>query len=277
MERLDSKPIVVASHPRSGTHLMIDCLRLNFPECRCWKLWGEKSDALYVDMDRLVSHSQRLTVKEAERAIRRTRRPIFKTHALADFQHVFVGRHDPFSPRLIDWLKRNASFIYMHRDGRESLSSGFVHWGARKACSTLGDYMRHPDENENSRAAAWAHHVRTWLATPGVCRVSMEQLLADPRTVLGDLASRLGLKAGRGELRTPRIRRKTPISRLLRALSLHAESTAVLLTERPHDWRETLTPADRKAFHHDAGEVLIQLGYEQSDAWVGRAVNSRAA
>lgn len=272
MERLNIRPIVVASHPRSGTHLMMDCLRLNFAECRSWKFWGQKTDSLYLDLDRVVSHSRRLTMEQIERSIRRAQRPIIKTHALADFRHVFVGRHDPFSPRLIEFLKKHASFIYIHRDGRDSLSSGFVHWGARRGCSTLGDYLRQPDENQSSRAAAWSHHVRSWLAEPGVLRVSMEQLLSDPQIALSQFASKLGLTAPRPPFRLPRIRKPHLLSRLLCALSMRSESTAVLLTEHPHDWRQLLSHDDRAVFHRDAGELLIELGYEKSDRWVGEAV-----
>src|SRR4051794_28399866 len=48
------RPIVVVSHPRSGTHLMMDALRLNFRECRAWKRPGEPLERLYLNLDSLT-------------------------------------------------------------------------------------------------------------------------------------------------------------------------------------------------------------------------------
>lgn len=48
---LPAKPIVIASHRRSGTHLLIDLFRRQFRECRSWKLPGERNDRLYVNLD----------------------------------------------------------------------------------------------------------------------------------------------------------------------------------------------------------------------------------
>ena len=40
LEQLPTRPVVVASHPRSGTHLMIDVIRRHFKPCRGWKWPG---------------------------------------------------------------------------------------------------------------------------------------------------------------------------------------------------------------------------------------------
>ncbi len=41
------KPILIASHPRSGTHLTIDLLRKQFLECQSSKRLGEPLDKIY--------------------------------------------------------------------------------------------------------------------------------------------------------------------------------------------------------------------------------------
>ena len=46
LDRLGVRPVVVASHPRSGTHLCIDTLRLNAPACASWKWPFERADRL---------------------------------------------------------------------------------------------------------------------------------------------------------------------------------------------------------------------------------------
>ena len=51
LEQLSTGPVVVASHRRSGTHLMIDVIRRHFQPCRGWKWPGEPFDRLFVDVD----------------------------------------------------------------------------------------------------------------------------------------------------------------------------------------------------------------------------------
>ena len=45
------KPILIASHPRSGTHLTIDLLRKQFQECQSYKRLGEPFDRLYLALE----------------------------------------------------------------------------------------------------------------------------------------------------------------------------------------------------------------------------------
>src|SRR4051794_27731921 len=48
LARPERRPVVVASHPRSGTHLLIDLLRRQFPACASWKYPLERMDRLYL-------------------------------------------------------------------------------------------------------------------------------------------------------------------------------------------------------------------------------------
>ena len=58
-DRLNSKPIIVFSHRRSGTHLLIDLLRKQFKECQSWKYPGEPIDCLYLTMESLFYRRRR--------------------------------------------------------------------------------------------------------------------------------------------------------------------------------------------------------------------------
>ena len=53
MEVSAKQPVIVASHPRSGTHLLMDTLRRQFKACRSWKWPGERLDRLYCSVDEL--------------------------------------------------------------------------------------------------------------------------------------------------------------------------------------------------------------------------------
>jgi len=77
----DVRPIIVASHPRSGTHLLIDTLRRQFAKCRSWKWPGERLDRLYCNIDELNGTRELLHEKKAVDILRRVERPIVKTHS----------------------------------------------------------------------------------------------------------------------------------------------------------------------------------------------------
>ena len=65
------RPIVVATHRRSGTHLTIDTLRRNFPECRPRMLPLESLHRSYLNLDRMNKNSEEpITDGEALRIAR---------------------------------------------------------------------------------------------------------------------------------------------------------------------------------------------------------------
>ena len=47
-------PIVINSHPRSGTHLLIDFLRRNYNECAIKKTWNKSLDDSYFSIEGLL-------------------------------------------------------------------------------------------------------------------------------------------------------------------------------------------------------------------------------
>jgi hypothetical protein len=58
-------------------------------------------------------------------------------------------------------------------------------------------------------------------------------------------------------------------ARLQVAFSRDPDATTVPGSRgRPLRWREVLTQADRDFIHQEAGELLVELGYEDSDSWV---------
>ena len=74
------KPIVIASHPRSGTHLTIDLLRKQFAECKSWKMPGELLDRLYFALESFAPKFNPLSESAALNILQRATRPIIKTH-----------------------------------------------------------------------------------------------------------------------------------------------------------------------------------------------------
>src|SRR5450755_924617 len=91
--RKQVRPIIVASHPRCGTHLLIDTLRLNFSECQSRKRVGERLDRLYLNFDDILRDESPLSCSVAEKILKRAQRPIIKTHAWPTFDRVISQRH----------------------------------------------------------------------------------------------------------------------------------------------------------------------------------------
>ena len=266
------RPIIVASHPRSGTHLCIDTLRLNFRECRSWKRPFERADHLYVNLDELYT-------EDTDRCLRavgiagRVPRPLVKTHALPGLAPGYWGKtRSLLHPDIVRFVQEHGAIVYPYRDGRESLRSLYymVEWRPSGSFASFSQFIRQR-QNGMSRARIWAEHVRIWLATPNVHCLEMSQLLARPQEVIAQLARHLGL-ANEGAQLPPRCGTEM-VHRLRRRLSVVPKSTAVELPPHPGKWTDVFSAADREFFHREAGDLLIQLGFEKSDAWVGRTLD----
>jgi hypothetical protein len=261
--------IVIATHPRSGTHLTIDLLRKQFRECKSWLWFGETLHHSYLNLDMLaLTHSLHISQQEALLLLSRARRPIIKTHSLPSFE-----QFDLENTELIRRLIQNADIYYVVRDGRDVLCS--VHlWRQQvdpKARCPLSEFLRQ-EENGMSRPRIWAAHVLSWLNKQGVRILRFEQIIKDTRKVLTQIGQELGLKPLYVEPLLPKRRQSDSrwADYWLR-LTRQFESTAIVgryLGQKPQKWQDAFTCEDREFFQQEAGDVLIRLGYEVSEAWV---------
>ena len=145
------RPIVVASFPRSGTHLMIDLLRRQF-DAGGWKLPGEGNDATYLSLERLLPTDRRhMNQVKAIRRLRRSCRPILKTHAMAGLA-AWQGDLAPWR----EWLRERADFVYCYRDGRDVMCSMHL-WRKgfdSSARVSLSNFIRQPKADAVTGAPA---------------------------------------------------------------------------------------------------------------------------
>jgi hypothetical protein len=272
LRQSNCRPIVVASYPRSGTHLLIDCLRLNFTECRSWKFPLERINRLYLNLADLAWKKEQLSARVVRRILSRAERPVIKSHTWPDFR-ADVSDHERLESLYRDvaeWLQDHAAFLYVYRDGRRVMASRHrtVSRGATAMGHvSLGEFLRQSPLGV-SRPRAWAQQVSEWLAQPRVHAVAMERLLAEPAVVLRDIGAAFGLTPLLPRLRLPARNRLTWPARLGRLIAVHPSSTAIVSKTPPLDWRSALTRADRAFFHAEAGDVLLRLGYERSADWV---------
>jgi hypothetical protein len=136
---------------------------------------------------------------------------------------------------------------------------------------TLSSFLRQR-VGDQTRVAVWAGHVRQWLDTPSVAVVRFEDLTTQPEETIRRLGRSLGLEPRLAAPLLPRHRPHTLRYRLERLLRMRPESTAVHGRPKGHvleRWRDAFTDRDREFFHEQAGDVLVRLGYERSDDWVG--------
>ncbi|CAN5259095.1 hypothetical protein BH24PSE2_BH24PSE2_18910 [soil metagenome] len=272
---LRGKPIVIASHPRSGTHVTLDLFRKQFSECQTWKYWGEYTNRLYVSLEALFLPSSRAPISECKAiaVLKRVKRPLIKTHILPE--EVPIG---PFGTRgvlgayWLDFLKLHTQLCYVYRDGRNVMCSYHLYSKMHdlEARCSLGDFIRQ-DDRGMSRVKRWAHHVRSWLRLPNVYPVQFEHMMNEPLEAIQEIARHFRLTP---LLRKPLLPAKFQNvwhARFTRAFGVRPECTAILGRPRGHTlerWQAAFTSADREFFHQEAGDLLIHLGYEDSDAWV---------
>jgi len=195
---LKQRPIVVASHPRSGTHLTIDLLRRQFRECESWKWYGEGLNCLYVNLDALYSGGVNMMCEEkAIRLLQRSLCPIVKTHFL--FGSLMTGPETStgcLGDYWLTWLNQRGVFVYVCRDGRDVMCS--LHrwrWGFDpRSRVNISEFIRQRDGTGVSRVRSWANHVRQWRNKEGIHLVRFEDITKDTENTLCRLGKILELE-----------------------------------------------------------------------------------
>lgn len=186
------RPIVVATHRRSGTHLTIDTLRRNFPECRPRMLPLESLHRSYLNLDRMNKNSvEPITEDEALRILGKARRPTIKTHAGPAFGAI-AKQHKPFAKDLLE----RSDVLHVSRDGKKVMCSL---WAWRRSFDPAADvpfseFIRQTDGEGRSRPRAWADHLLSWLDEPGAFHCTFDDLVKKPGEMLGVIAERFGLQ-----------------------------------------------------------------------------------
>ena len=278
LSRIQPHPIVVATHQRSGTHLVIDFLRKQFKECRGWKWPGEGLSWQFLRMDRLGNPRHPNMPSKALRILRRAPRTVLKTHYAMGFRHwLDTYSKMPQIKPFCDVFAGTTRVIYVYRDGRSMICSWhlFQQRNEVSARVPISDFIRQIDTQFGvSRVKAWAMHVDAWLDEPDTVVLAHEEVLKDPRGTITKLGSELGLTPLFKEPLLPKPWKSRTKRRLSRLFAFRTEGTTHMgrfKGQVPVKWKTGFTREDRAFFHEEAGDLLIRLGYEDSADWIDRS------
>jgi hypothetical protein len=265
-------PVMIATHRRSGTHLLIDFIRRQFPSCQSWKLPGENTNRLYLPMGGLARG--RLTKPLARRIIARPKRPILKTHSLPTFD-LQQGGYEA----LVKWAHERGRIMYCLRDCRAVMASLYAYMQSFDAQARVqpGEFLRQTaplpefkleSHASLSRPAQWAHHVREWLTQEDVLVVRYEDVLKQPRGILDALSTHLDMQPTYREPLLPAKFSRSFLARLGRRVQFRPASTAIISPRAPgveHSWRKLFRADDLAYIWDEAGDVLSERGYTRDE------------
>ena len=257
------KPIVVASHRRSGTHLTIDLLRKQFEECKSTKKFGERLNRLYLTLNDVgPDHKQYVSPKEALRILSKSERPIVKTHQLPSFEGT------SFIKELVHWLNEEADFLYLVRDGRRVMTSLHLYEQSfnENARVDFSEFIRLPsiDDQAYNNVKWWAYHVESWMQQSNVKVLKYEDIVKEMHQILEILGEYLKMKPLYHTPLLPQRVKNIWQGRWNRLLKTVPESTAIIgyyKGQKTPKWQEAFQGDDYHFFLKEAGEVMHRLGY----------------
>jgi hypothetical protein len=249
------RPVVVASHMRSGTHLMIDLLRRQFDACRSWKWPGERNDMLYLPLDVLTQPTAGWSEERALKVLHRAKRPILKTHwTLPD-----LGNLRDSQPDFADWINANAVFLHVVRNPFHVLAS---QWAWDCSLSPVPPLPSLPDADWISSAiSGWNHHYGIWAKREKVHLFRYEEIMADPQKTIDRLTALLDEAPLMLHPLLPDKLRSGWQSRWNRIAGIRPASTEIITAGGPPDPADVFNDESIDLIHRIAGEALEALGY----------------
>lgn len=272
-----NKIILVSSFPRSGTHFMIDALRLNidgavFPVVKKWP-----SDFNYGGLFRNSDVVNQFFQKE----FATNRWTIVKSHLLPSESRIgaFSDSFSQETRALFRKIWAQSIKLYMYRDPRDTLIS-YYHLNNRnidfssflQSPNTLDKFsIRVPQEHDANKVLFWREHVEQWLNIEGVHFVKYEDLRDNFEGILDKVLSEDCKVNIPVNIRRPRkdndasfwARFKNNL-RALGVAHIPVDSTNYVGTPRRGGWADYYTEQDKKMFPGVTMDLMQKLGYSKS-------------
>lgn len=266
-------PVVVGGCARTGTTLMRVMLDTH-PSIYC----GPETGLLYLrtlTRRKLRNLAEKLEIPEEELRAMARETPSYLQFVEALFNHLKDragkprwGEKSPQNVLHIDRIFRHfpdARFIHMIRDGRDTACSlrNFPQY-------TMVDGQRVELDTDNPLdqcARRWVNDTRKgmmWRGDPRYMEVRYEDLIERDEETLIRVFEFLGEPWD--ERVTKYYEIKSP-SRDEEKMPQNPGATRPIYKTARGRWRDEFTEADERIFKAVAGDLLVELGYEESDDW----------
>lgn len=293
--------LLVATHPRSGTHFCINSLCLNVRDVSFELVRGQ-----YPTLERLLLDHDEAYSREFESYVQGgtggTR--IVKTHLRPSEIRAALESGGFLNERdreIVRNIMNRARCVCVHRDGRDVMVSWYhymVQFGGglpsdlppRIRVLDFAEFLRMPNKyyppirgfqpEDETRPRYWAAHTDEWLARDAVVPFAFEGLREDIGKAIRELSAALGWsgrvletihapplwrRAGGGflgrALYAIRKRAHGAYHRTFRGVCTFPPSSAFLRKGEVGDWRAHFSEADIEFFMREAGPTMKRLGY----------------
>ena len=181
---------------------------------------------------------------------------------------VLTKMHCPGSPANVEILREaRVPYVVLYRDPRD-VAVSYAHYVKTTPWHIDYPAMRHLDVTEGvrffirTRLPEFARWMRSWRENrdPGCSlMLSYEEMLDDPRSALLRVFSLFGLEAG-----------EDTVARILEDHRFDAGKAGGGTFFRKGvagDWRNHFDAELKREFNAEAGDLLVEFGYEKDQAW----------
>ncbi len=247
-------PVIIATSGRSGTHLLIDTIRHQFPEFALHKRPCEPVSALFVPLEEVAAGVY--PVHLARRTFARANRAIVRSH---DWPEV-LDRLRPVDAEMDAYLRERGRVVCVVRDPLVAFPKLWA-LAAQQFGWAVGATGQ--EAFVAQKASQWAAQVRAIQRSPQGMFIKLEDMLEAPTREIARLAMFLDTQS---TLRAPLLipPRRTRFESLLTRLRTRPLSTHALLRERarmnfPMKWTEELLAI----LDRHAGEAIELVGYRR--------------
>ncbi len=298
---MKNKFILIATHPRSGTHFIINALCMNFRDVEFPQIRNTYStlEGLFLTHDKTYTKEWQQCLSEDNNKIK-----VFKTHLMPSEISRALDNEFYLNEKekaIIKTIYEHSKIVNIYRDGRDVILSwyfyqkdaaGGLSTGTEiriKEC-TFSEFIRMPnkyympirgfEEKDKNRVEYWRAHVNEWLAKEDAVHLKYETLYNDFEATIRNLASSLGMQERLfDKIKRPEFvsayssdifsRAKRKAKRTLRYLFNRNDSKRYKVVFPAHprkgiigDWKNYFNDSDLEFFMRFAKDVMIKLDYK---------------
>lgn len=192
-----------------------------------------------------------------------SRHPWYLEGTLSIPETCVIKSHELPGSSLLDM--KNSVMLHLIRDGRDVVVSKYFF--ESRFCVENGIY-KHFDMSFTDYvpqvAREWSAYVRAWLRTSCI-EVRYESLLRDPIRTLQRTIEQIGLDCSEEDVRAS-VEANTA-DKLRCSLDQTFKHNTFVRKATSGDWRNHFSADHCDAFKAEAGDLLIQLGYEEDLHW----------